>query len=155
MELAGELGVADRLHLLPPVEADDVPRYLSAGDVAVHAMLAGIPNHEMAMPNKLFEILHAGLPMAASNVRTMSRFVVEHDMGKVFTSGDPEDLARVVRELLAERTRAAGTRDDALVRRFSWQGQEAALALAYQRAAAPGSPRAAGKFPPAVVAWED
>jgi glycosyltransferase involved in cell wall biosynthesis len=155
MDLAGRLGVADRLHLLPPVEADDVPRYLSAGDVAVHAMLAGIPNHEMAMPNKLFEILHAGLPMAASNVRTMSRFVLEHDMGKVFTSADPADLARVVRELLAERPRGDRRRDDELVRRFSWQGQEAALALAYRRAAAPALTGTDDKFPPAVVAWEE
>jgi len=155
MELAARLGVADRLHLLPPVEADDVPRYLSEGDVAVHAMLSGIPNHEMAMPNKLFEILHAGLPMAASNVRTMSRFVLEHDMGKVFTAGDPEDLARVVTELLAERPRGTTARDEARVRRFSWQGQEAALATAYARAAKPGPARALGDYPPAVVVWAD
>lgn len=154
MAVAEILGVADRLHLLPPVPADDVPAYLAEADVAVHAMLAGIPNHEMALPNKLFEILHAGLPMASSDVRTMSQFVLEHRMGKVFRSGDPQDLARVVRELLDEPSTDGREARSALVERFSWQGQEALLAEAYSRAAPPGEPRRGG-FPRSVVEWND
>lgn len=134
-ELADGLGVGDRLHLVPPVSADDVPRYLAGADVAVHAMLGGIPNHEMAMPNKLFEILHSGLPMASSNVRTMAAFVREHDMGDVFTAGDPRDLARSVQLLLDRSSGQPPTPDPELVGRFSWQGQETALAEAYSRAA--------------------
>jgi glycosyltransferase involved in cell wall biosynthesis len=132
-ELADALGVGDRLHLVPPVAADDVPRYLAGADVAVHAMLSGIPNHEMALPNKLFEILHSGLPMASSNVRTMAAFVREHHMGDVFTAGDPRDLARSVQLLLDRSSGLPPNPDAELVRRFSWQGQEKALAEAYGR----------------------
>lgn len=133
-ELADGLGVGDRLHLVPPVPADDVPRYLAGADVAVHAMLGGIPNHEMAMPNKLFEILHSGVPMASSNVKTMAAFVREHAMGDVFTAGDPRDLARSVQLLLDRSSGRPPVPDPKLVRQFSWQGQENALAGAYGRA---------------------
>lgn len=154
-ELAASLGVEDRLHLVAPVGADDVPRYLSEADVAVHPMLGGIPNHEMAMPNKLFEIMHARVPMASSSVRTMSRFVVEHQMGRVFEAGDPHALAEVVNQLLAERR--AGTAPIAspeTIRCFSWQAQEKPLATAYARAAEPGPARLDEAFPPLVVEWD-
>ena len=152
-ELADGLGVGDRLHLVPPVPADDVPRYLAGADVAVHAMLGGIPNHEMAMPNKLFEILHAGLPMASSNVRTMAAFVREHDMGDVFTAGDPRDLARSVQLLLDRSSGRRPTPDTELVRRYSWQAQETGLAEAYGRAV-PAVALDRAEFPLLDVRWD-
>lgn len=152
-ELADRLGVGDRLHLVPPVPADDVPRYLAGADVAVHAMLGGIPNHEMALPNKLFEILHSGLPMASSNVRTMAAFVREHDMGDVFTAGDPRDLARSVQLLLDRSSGRPPAPDPGLVERFSWQGQEKALAEAYSRAV-PVTTVGLGDFPPLDASWD-
>jgi len=152
-ELADGLGVGDRLHLVPPVAADDVPRYLTGADVAVHAMLGGIPNHEMAMPNKLFEILHSGLPMASSNVRTMAAFVREHDMGDVFTAGDPRDLARSVQLLLDRSSGRPPTPDPALVKRYSWQAQERALAEAYGRAV-PVVAADGPEFPLLDVHWD-
>lgn len=152
-KLAEGLGVGDRLHLVPPVPADDVPRYLAGADVAVHAMLGGIPNHEMALPNKLFEILHSGLPMASSNVRTMAAFVTEHEMGEVFAAGDPRDLARAVQLLLDRSTGRPHTPDPELVSRFSWQGQENALAEAYGRAV-PVVATDRNEFPLLVADWE-
>jgi glycosyltransferase involved in cell wall biosynthesis len=151
-ELAESLGVAHRLHLVEPVPADDVPRYLSGADVAVHAMLGGIPNHEMALPNKLFEILHAGLPMASSDVRTMAAFVREHDMGEVFRAGDPVDLARAVDTLLRERAGRPSAGRAELVERFSWQAQEQALGAAYGRFA-PTPPVPSHPYPPLDVVW--
>jgi glycosyltransferase involved in cell wall biosynthesis len=151
--LAVGLGVGDRLHLVPPVPADDVPRYLAGADVAVHAMLGGIPNHEMALPNKLFEILHSGLPMASSNVRTMASFVREHEMGEVFAAGDPRDLARAVLLLLDRSSGRPCTPDPELVSRFSWQGQEDALAEAYGRAV-PVTAADRHEFPLLVAHWE-
>jgi glycosyltransferase involved in cell wall biosynthesis len=116
-------------------------------------MLGGIPNHEMALPNKLFEIMHAGLPMAASNVRTMAAFVREHRLGEVFDAGDPVDLARAVRTLLAEAA-SRPARDDALLTQYSWQGQEVGLGEAYARVATPGPAHTDQPFPALTVVWE-
>jgi glycosyltransferase involved in cell wall biosynthesis len=153
---ARELGVDDRLHLVPPVQSDDVPRYLSEADVAIHPMLSGIPNHDMALPNKLFEIMHARLPMASSSARRMAAFVTEHSMGEVFTAADPEDLARVVADLVARRragTAPVASEDD--IRRYSWQGQEDALAAAYARATRPAAAHVEDPYPPVHVVWDD
>ena len=153
--LAARLGVTDRLHLLPPVPADHVPAYLAAADVAVSPILRGPANHEAALPNKLFEMLHSGRPVVTSDIRAMSAFVRDHGIGVVFRSGDAQDLARAVREVLDDPSPYTdGERRARLVREWSWQAQEAPLAAAYARAATPGPARGGEPFPEVVVDWD-
>lgn len=152
--LAQGLGVADRLHLLAPVPADEVPGYLGEADVAVSPILAGPANHESALPNKLFEMLHSGLPIVTSDIRDMSQFVVEHKLGVVFRSGDASDLARAVTEVLADPKRWTNRRERAeLVHEWSWQAQEVPLGEAYRRVRPTAATADNGPFPPVKVDW--
>ena len=153
-ELAESLGVADRLHILPPVSADQVPGYLAEADVAVSPILKGPANHEAGLPNKLFEMLHAGLPIVTSDLRAMSAFVREHEIGVVFRSGDAADLARAVKEALADpMAYAEPHRRAELISHWSWQNQEDPLAQAYAQVAAPGPGHREDPFPAVHVDW--
>jgi glycosyltransferase involved in cell wall biosynthesis len=129
MERAAGLGAGDRLHPLPPVGQDELLHYLSGADVAVHPMPGGSPNHDQAMPNKLFEYLHAGLPLVVADAKLMADFVRRNDLGEVFRSGDPADLAAAVTRVL-ESDRARPSREE-LAKRYSWQAQEALIAELY------------------------
>jgi glycosyltransferase involved in cell wall biosynthesis len=131
LERAAALGCADRIHPLPPVGQDELLGYLSGADVAVHPMPGGSPNHDQAMPNKLFEYLHAGLPLVVTDAKLMAAFVRSNGLGEVFRSGDPVDLAAAVRRAL-EPGRARPSRDE-LAARYSWQAQEAQIAALYDR----------------------
>lgn len=127
--LAEELGVQDRLHITPPVGQDALVHYLSGADVAIHPMPGGSPNHDQALPNKLFEYLHARLPLVVSDARLMADFVRSNDLGGVFRSGDAADLARVVREVLHQGPPTDHLTD--LAKQFSWLGQEEAVLSLY------------------------
>lgn len=152
--LANTLGVADRLHLLAPVAADAVPGYLGEADVAVSPILAGPANHEAALPNKLFEMLHSGLPIVTSDIRAMSAFVLEHKLGVVFRSGDAADLARAVTEVLADPERWAGAHERAtLMHEWSWQAQEGPLGEAYHSVRPTAATPDDGPFPQVKVIW--
>ncbi len=128
-DLAQELGVQDRLHVVPPVGQDALVRYLSGADVAVHPMPGGSPNHDQALPNKLFEYLHASLPLVVSDARLMADFVRRNHLGGVFRSGDAGDLARAIRQVLDVPPSADHLVE--LAREFSWQGQETAVLSLY------------------------
>ncbi|WP_461045851.1 glycosyltransferase family 4 protein [Terrabacter koreensis] len=124
-----EVGAGQRVHVTGPVPPHDIPTFLGGADVAVHPMPGGSPNHDQAMPNKLFEYLHAGLPLVVSDARLMADFVRSNQVGEVFTSGDAESLVAAV-----ERVRKSPPAEDtiaAVAERYSWQGQERELLDVY------------------------
>jgi glycosyltransferase involved in cell wall biosynthesis len=148
LERAAELGAADRIHPLPPVGQDDLLAYLSGADVAVHPMPGGSPNHDQALPNKLFEYLHAGLPLVVADAKLMADFVSGNGLGEVFRSGDPAGLAAAVtRALDPSRPRASRAE---LAARYCWQAQEGLIAELYRAIAPlpPGTGTDPGRLPP-------
>jgi glycosyltransferase involved in cell wall biosynthesis len=134
LRLARHLGVADRVHLVPYVEGNLVPEYLSSADLAVHPMTTDSLNHQLALPNKIFEYLHAGLPELVSDNAVMASFVAEHAIGESFSARDPADLAHKATLMLDDSGRYRRTiesRPD-LAERYSWQSQIPSLLSAYE-----------------------
>jgi glycosyltransferase involved in cell wall biosynthesis len=133
VDVAKQLGVRDRLHLLEPVGPDEVTAFLRTADVGVHPLPGGIPNHDMALPNKLFEYLQAGLPLVVSDAKALADFVTSHHVGASFTTGDAASLAGAVTRVLADRATFAGEvvaqRDQ---QAYTWQGQEETLVGVYR-----------------------
>ncbi len=102
MDRATRLEVADRIRA-STVGQDELVPFLSGADVGVHPLPSGSPNHDMAMPNKLYEYLHAGLTLVVSDARAVAEFVHVHGVGEVFRSGDAVDMARAIRAALEGR----------------------------------------------------
>lgn len=103
---AAALGVADRVHLLDPVPPQDVVSFLRTADVGL-IPLQHFGSHEFALANKLFEYLHAGLPMVVSDCRAQAKFVREHGLGAVHHADDAVSLASAVSSVLARRDELA------------------------------------------------
>ncbi|MEO7588788.1 MAG: glycosyltransferase [Arachnia sp.] len=123
--LIDELGVNERIHFIGPVSQANLSYYLHGADVAVHPLPGGSDNHDRTLPNKLFEYLHAELPMVSSDAKTMAEFVLTNKMGNVFKTGDPVDLAAKMMEML--RDPIPQERLHTLAQEFSWQSNEPRL----------------------------
>lgn len=131
LKRAQELGVGDRVHLAPYVAQHEVPDYLASADIGVIA-LDHVPNHEISLPTKVAEYLHAGLPILASDVRTLAAFVREKGVGEVCIAGDPSTFAEGVRSVLADRERYRARITDELKDELSWEHQSAGLLALYR-----------------------
>lgn len=148
-QLAVEHGVADRVHFLNPVGPGQVVDFLRGVDIGLIPGLS-FPSHEMSLPNKLFEYLHAGVPVASSELRSLGAFLREHGVGLTFPPGDVAGLVTAVRGIMAERDsfrRAVGAPD--LLVRYSWTHEAEELRRMYAgllgiRLSAPSSHDAAG-----------
>jgi glycosyltransferase involved in cell wall biosynthesis len=129
--LATDLDVDDRVHFLNPVGPGEVVDFLRGVDVGLIPLLS-FPSHEMSLPNKLFEYLHAGVPIVCSELDSLGPFTREHGVGVTFQSGDADGLAAAVREVLdeSERFRAA-CQDPELLLTFSWSHQADELRRLY------------------------
>lgn len=145
-ELAGHaqrMGVADRVHLLEPVKPEEVLDYLRTADVGVHPMIGDIPNHEMALPNKLFDYIFAGLPVVVSDLREMGTFVRRTGVGEAFAFGDASDCARAFKEVFGSLEQYQDRiRRGQLERSYSWESQEEQLRSVYGALQLRGHPEA-------------
>ncbi|MGX5735309.1 glycosyltransferase family 4 protein [Bosea thiooxidans] len=108
-QVAEEAGVADRLHLLEAVPSSDVVAAARGADAGLYTVVGVCRNYELALPNKVYEYIAAGLPVLVSDYPEVSRFVREAGIGLVFDPEDPESIASAMNQL---------ARDPALSNRF-------------------------------------
>ncbi len=103
MGLAERAGVRDRVHLVPPVPGPDVPQTLADADAAIVYVRPVALSYRYALPNKLFESIHAGLPIVAADLPDIAAVVRELDLGAVFAGGEPAELAAAIDQVLSDR----------------------------------------------------
>ncbi|OGZ05815.1 MAG: hypothetical protein A2845_03355 [Candidatus Lloydbacteria bacterium RIFCSPHIGHO2_01_FULL_49_22] len=120
-ELAGDTQCIVRGHL----PSSMIPTYLRAADILV------LPNEPVSeesirftSPIKLFEYMASGRPIVASDLPSM-REILNETNASLFISGDKDDLARSIADLLVNK----GAGDEhaknasALVREYSWEAR--------------------------------
>ena len=118
-----------RLHSIAPVPGHEVPSLLSGADVAVVPIAPTCRSYELSMPNKLFEGMMAGVPLAVSARQELAAFVRAHRLGTVFDEDDPASIAAAVTAVLGSPPDGIG--DRATQEAFSWEAQEPKLAALY------------------------
>ena len=57
-------------------------------------------NYRFSLPNKLFDYIHAGIPVLASDLVEVAAIVREHEIGDVVESVEPTILAAKINEML-------------------------------------------------------
>ena len=131
---AEQLGLQDRVTLLPPMPSAQLTAFIASADLAVIANLNASPNFDLAMPNKLFEALFAGLPLAVSRLTGCQSVVEDYQVGLVMDETNPKDMARVMMDVY-ERRRELSPGADTLSlihARFGWRKQEQSLNAIYK-----------------------
>jgi glycosyltransferase involved in cell wall biosynthesis len=130
---AASLGVAERLHLLEPVRPDQVSAFVASADVGL-LPLRHFGSHEVALANKLFEYLYAGIPVLVSDCRAQAEFVRGHGVGAVHIADDAASFATELRGLLARRDEVVQViaHSPDLFEPYAWERQEVTLRTFYR-----------------------
>lgn len=131
-QVADRHGVSARVHFAPYVAPEAVTSYVAGTDLTVIPLSRSVPNYEVALPNKLFQSIHAGVPVVVSDSPEMANFVRSRGVGHVFRGGDADELADATRRVVADRaelrTRLA---DPGLLDEVSWERQVETLLSVY------------------------
>jgi glycosyltransferase involved in cell wall biosynthesis len=129
-ELVVKLELQNRVHFLPFVAPEKLTSYLSTGDLAVIPYLK-TGNNDVALPNKLFESLQAGLPIVASDMAALSSFISEYGVGISFSHGSPKSLAYAVESALLGIEELRSNLTDELLHLTTWEAQGERLTSLY------------------------
>jgi hypothetical protein len=139
-QLAGEAGVAGRVHTLPPAEPERMERLAAVYDVGLVAETGHSGSKRMCLANKLFSFILAGIPPVMSDTPAHSAFAAEAGLRSLlYPIGDAAALANLLDWLLGAPDRLAAARAqvwDLGQRRYNWERERITLLDAVNSAAA-------------------
>ena len=124
---AEALKLQDRVHFLEPVPPFELIDYISDADVGVIPFKNTHLNHFYSLPNRLFELIMARVPVAASAFPDMQDLIENSGIGRCFDPEDSDDQAQAISRLL--HSLSDTTLSDAMesaARTFSWESESAA-----------------------------
>lgn len=125
--------VAGRVHFVPAVPAEAIGSFIRDADFGVVPLEPTCLSHRLALPNKLFEAVFAGLPVLVSDLEEMRALVIGHRLGAVVDVRDPTRFRAALRDFT---TNPPGPLDETtrqvLAWRYGWTAQSSRLRSVYR-----------------------
>jgi glycosyltransferase involved in cell wall biosynthesis len=89
-------------------------------------------NYRYSLPNKIFDYLHAGVPVLASDLPEVKHIVTHYNVGQVTTTHAPEAIAGALQEMLSSPQRETW-KANALeaAKTLCWETEEEAIKRVY------------------------
>jgi glycosyltransferase involved in cell wall biosynthesis len=129
-------GIAERVSVLSSIPLTELLACTAEADVGVTLLQDTCENHRLALPNKLFEYIAAGVPVVASALPETQRLVEAYGIGWCTRPDDPDAVAAALRSALESRGDLALR--DRLARaaaELRWQVERERLVNLYDRLA--------------------
>jgi glycosyltransferase involved in cell wall biosynthesis len=133
-----------RVHFHPKVAQDVLLSYTQSADLGIIPYRPVCLNTFFCTPNKLFEFIAAGLPIVASDLPELRRFVAGLDIGLVGDTGSAQGIAALIDQFFADPAQATRfTANMAAAQlRASWAVEEVVFMDAVRAALDRGARRA-------------
>ncbi len=140
--LVVSLGLKNRVHFLPPVSPALISRSIGDAAVGVTLLEADCLNHQYALPNKLFDYIHAGIPVLASDLPEIGVLVNSNNIGKTVEPGDVSAIGRALQEMISnEHDRSEWKRNaNRIAETFTWASASEYFIKGMRRACTPSDP---------------
>ncbi|MCC5960521.1 MAG: glycosyltransferase family 4 protein [Rhodobacteraceae bacterium] len=139
LNVAREVGVENRVHLLPPVDARDVPAVISTATVSVVPIQDASLSYRYCLPNKLFEAAFAQIPICVSDLPEMRRFIEATGIGRTMDQTDPKDIAAALKDVIENHSCYSMSQEakERLASEYSWHRQAEKLCHLYSKMLGP------------------
>lgn len=135
-EFIARLGVGDRVRMLPSVPLEGLLAQTAEADVGVTLLQDTCANHRLALPNKLFEYIAAGVPVVTSALPEAERIVQSYGIGWAARPDDPASVTEKLALALSHRGDADLAQRLAHARReLAWEREQERLLDLYRRLA--------------------
>lgn len=134
--VAREAGASARTHFMAPAPLESLLSHTAQADVGVSLLEDSCDNHRLALPNKLFEYVAAGVPVVVSELPEMAGLVREHGIGWSADPADPDSVAEALSAAL-EHGGEDGLRQRLAVAaaELSWTREKGRLLALYEELA--------------------
>lgn len=125
----------DKVKFIDAVPYKELLNYTMSADLGVAPIQNTCLSYYYSAPNKLFEYLMAGLPVAISNFPDMQKIVKNAGVGAAFDPEDPKDIARAVNGILNDSEKYNRMKENALGvarKSYNWEKESQKMMGIYE-----------------------
>jgi glycosyltransferase involved in cell wall biosynthesis len=97
-----ELALNEKVMFLGRIPSEQLSAYTRQASVGVSVEQNIGLNYYFALPNKLFDYIHAEIPVLVSDLPEMRRIVETHKIGEITNDFSPENLAIMLKAMLSD-----------------------------------------------------
>lgn len=130
----GEPGLVGRLFCLPKMPFDRLRRFTASADVGLSLDRAVHGNYLLSLPNKLFDYMHAGIPVVASALPEVSAVVQEMGIGTIIQEPTAESIRQAIHSTLQFPRAHWSQACEHAAAKLHWEADEPQIAQALQMA---------------------
>jgi len=100
-KIVSEKNLKERVLFIAKQPIEILRKYTAASNLGVTLDKANNINYKLSLPNKLFDYIHAGVPVLSSDLPELKRIVVGYDIGEISTDHDPKNISKVIEEMFS------------------------------------------------------
>jgi glycosyltransferase involved in cell wall biosynthesis len=103
-EMVIEQKLSEKVRFLPRMPYSQLMQITAVCDLGLSLDKDTNINYRFSLPNKLFDYIHAGIPVLASDLPEVKKIVESYSVGKIAPSHDPKELSRLVDSMRNDKT---------------------------------------------------
>lgn len=103
----------DKVAFYPKMPYAEMMKYTAAADLGITLDKDTNVNYRYSLPNKIFDYVRAGIPIIASDLPEVSKFVRENEVGFIVKGHDPRIIGESIKSALENQLKLAGYKENA------------------------------------------
>jgi glycosyltransferase involved in cell wall biosynthesis len=135
-------GLSEKIRLIKKIPKNELLHFTHHADLGISIDKDTNPNYYNSLPNKIFDYMHAGVPVLASRLPEIENLISEFKLGDFIDNHEPTHIAEKVKQIL-DSPHYQEMRKNALLaaKKLSWNQEEQILRATIKAASQEGNSR--------------
>jgi glycosyltransferase involved in cell wall biosynthesis len=132
-EMAQKPELKDKIIFIDKLPFNQLKQFTMHASIGLTLDKDNSMNYRYSLPNKLFDYIHAGVPVLASPLIEVKKIIEKYNVGALIDNHNPKHIADKISAMLADKTQLETWKQNALkaAKELNWEEEEKELAKIY------------------------
>lgn len=112
-----ELNISDRVLFFGRQPYEKMMQYTFHADIGLTLDKPSNDNYLFSLPNKVFDYIHAGTAIVASNLPEVAKVIEHYHVGLLISSHDPKDIAETILRMIHQPNLLSELKENCMIAR--------------------------------------